>query len=265
MNAALISIISAVFLSLIALGIAHPHGSDSAVAFTERIPFTVAFIAVMDIVMAFSGSVAFFGFISEMRNPAHFTRALYTLNGLATTLYITVAVGIYAFAGSDVGSPALSSAGHTVRIVAYCIASPTIVVSGVVNGHVASTVIFRALKPKLSQDRTWQAWWWWVGLVGLIWTLAFVLAETIPVFDNLIALLSALLGTWFTYGISGFLWLFMNKGRWTASKTMKALAAVNMFLVVLAAALCVTGTYASIKALVNAHGHGVWTCKDNSS
>jgi hypothetical protein len=52
-------------------------------------------------------------------------------------LYTITATVIYRFTGDSVVSPALGSAGPLLSKVAYGIALPTIIISGVINGHVA--------------------------------------------------------------------------------------------------------------------------------
>ena len=141
-----------------------------------------------------AGNVAFFSFMSEMRSPSEYPKALYTLQGAATTLYLLVAAIIYYYAGSEVTTPALGSAGELIRKVAYYLAIPTIVVAGVINGHVAIKMVFLSFKESLASSKSRKAYVWWVGLNILLWGAAWVLAESIPNFGNLLALVSALFG-----------------------------------------------------------------------
>lgn len=53
-------------------------------------------------------------------------------------MYLIVAIVTYRYAGTDVKSPALSSASPLLQKVAYGVAIPTIVIAGVINGHVAA-------------------------------------------------------------------------------------------------------------------------------
>lgn len=73
-----------------------------------------------------AGHVAFFGFISEMKKPEDYPKALYLLQGLDTSLYLIAAVVIYYYGGPGVASPALGSTSDTVSKVAYGIAIPTV-------------------------------------------------------------------------------------------------------------------------------------------
>lgn len=70
--------------------------------------------------------MAFFGFISELKEPAGYPKALYLLQGSNTTLYTVSAIVIYIYGGKDVASPALGSTGPILRKVAYGVAMPTV-------------------------------------------------------------------------------------------------------------------------------------------
>jgi len=103
----------------------------------------------------------------------------------------------------------------------------------------------------------------WVAIIGLFWFIAWVIAESIPNFNNLLALISSLFASWFTYGLAGVFWLYMNKGQW---RKKIFLTIVNCFLVLMGAGIMVMGLYASVIAIKNegSQGGGSWTCADNS-
>jgi hypothetical protein len=73
-----------------------------------------------------AGHVAFFGFMSEMKEPASFPKSLYMLQIVDTALYVVAAVVIYYYGGEHVTSPALGSTGPTLRKIGYGIAAPTV-------------------------------------------------------------------------------------------------------------------------------------------
>lgn len=73
-----------------------------------------------------AGHVAFFGFMSELKDPRDYPKSLCLLQGIDTVLYIVTAVVIYVFAGPNVTSPALGSAGPMIAKIAYGIALPTV-------------------------------------------------------------------------------------------------------------------------------------------
>ena len=73
-----------------------------------------------------AGNVAFFTFMSELRDPEDYPKALCLVQSIDIILYVVAAVVIYCYAGQDVTSPALGSASPVVRKVAYGIALPTV-------------------------------------------------------------------------------------------------------------------------------------------
>lgn len=70
--------------------------------------------------------MAFLTFISEMKEPRDFPKALIGLQTVEITLYLIAAIVIYVYIGPDVASPALGSTAPVVRKVAYGIALPTV-------------------------------------------------------------------------------------------------------------------------------------------
>lgn len=129
---------------MIALGVEAPAHVQNDV--TTHPSFVNAFLAVTNIIFAFSkrhpgfcgfrwgwvlttfivAHVAFFGIMSEMEDVRDFPKSLAMLQVLDTTMYIITAMVIYRYAGPDVKSPALSSAGPLMSKVAYGLAIPTV-------------------------------------------------------------------------------------------------------------------------------------------
>ena len=66
---------------------------------------------------------------------------MYALQIADTTLYLIVGIVVYAYAGSNTVSPALGNTGTTLRKIAYGIALPTIMIAGVINGHVCAKLV----------------------------------------------------------------------------------------------------------------------------
>lgn len=177
--------------------------------------------------------------MSEMRRPEEYAKALYLLQGVDTGMYLLVAVLCYVFTGPTVPSPALSSTGPMVQKIAYGLAIPTIVVSGVINGHVAAKYVyvrmFRGTDTMASGS--WSSRLSWVGIVLVLWVLAWVIAEAIPVFNDLLGVISALFASWFTYGLSGVFWLYMNWGSYTRTRRKVFLTGVNIVVFALGAVI----------------------------
>lgn len=98
--------------------------------------FAEAVTAVSSLIFAFGGTPAFFNIVSEMRNPKHYTRSLLICQSIVAATYITTGIVVYYFCGSYVASPALGSAGKTVKKAAYAVALPGLCVTTILVIHV---------------------------------------------------------------------------------------------------------------------------------
>ncbi|KAH1990499.1 hypothetical protein KXV33_007732 [Aspergillus fumigatus] len=262
--ASFISVFSAVLIVMIAVGVQRPwHGGLNATVDTNLYK---AFLAVCNIVFSFSGHVAFFGFMAELRNPRDYPKSLFLLQGIDTCLYIIAAVVIYCYAGDDVTSPALGSASTIVKKVAYGIALPTIIIGGVVNGHVACKYIYvrmwRHSDRMHKRDLVATGSWVLIGLAT--WIVAWIIAEAIPVFNNLLSLVASLFASWFTYGFSALFWLYLNKGRFFSTPMKTALTILNVVIMGVACCICGLGLYVSGKALHDDPSSASFSCANNA-
>lgn len=98
--------------------------------------FADAISAVSTLVFAYSGTPAFFSVVSEMREPRQYTKALMICQAGVTATYITVGCVIYYYCGSYVASPALGSAGVTIKKISYGFALPGLIATTTIVTHV---------------------------------------------------------------------------------------------------------------------------------
>ncbi|KAI7786440.1 hypothetical protein LA080_003683 [Diaporthe eres] len=261
-----LSIFSAVIVTVVDVAIEKPIGSTS-LDVANQLGFTGAFLSVTNIAIAFCSHSCFFSVISELNIKTDWPKALVMLQSLDTALYIVAAVVIYVYVGPDVPSPALSAAGSVVvRKVTWGIALPTIVIAGVIYGHVATKYIFGRIlgKTRHMHKRTLigDAGWVCVGLS--IWIIAFVISESIPVFNSLLSLICALFVSWFSYGVPGIMWLFLYRGQYYSNWKMTAGLVSNIILVVVGFLLCVLGLWSTIDSLASNSTHTPWSCASNA-
>ncbi|KAF2764290.1 hypothetical protein EJ03DRAFT_392117 [Teratosphaeria nubilosa] len=263
--ASFISIFAAVMITMIGVGIEQP---DSVVQATVAVEFASAFASVTNIIFAYAGHVAFFSFISELRDPRDFPKALFFLQTCDIILYIVVSVVVYRYTGPDVASPALGSTETIVKRVAYGIALPTIIIAGIIYAHVAAKYIYVRIfrGTRHMSKKTFLSVGSWLGIVLTLWIVAWVIAESIPVFNDLLGLISSLFASWFTYGLAGILWLYLNHGQWFCDGRKSALTIVNFLIFAMGAAICGIGLYATGTAIHDDAGSGAsWSCADNQS
>ncbi|OCH93824.1 hypothetical protein OBBRIDRAFT_832292 [Obba rivulosa] len=259
--ASFISIVTAVLITMIGVSII---GHQGGVSVTAHLQFASGFLAVTDIIFAYAGHVAFFTFIAEMKDPKDFPKALLALQIADTTLYLIVGIVVYAYAGSNTVSPALGNTGTMLRKISYGIALPTIFVAGVINGHVCAKLIFVRIfrrndgtKSRHMTSHSVLGWATWTAICFGIWVLAFIIAEVIPFFNDLLGVISALFASWFTYGISGIFWFHLTppSQRWsTPWQRVK-----TMFwgsLILMGVFIMIAGLYSSIKSIADGYRDG---------
>lgn len=94
------------------------------------------------LIFAYAETGAFFPIVSEMRDPRLYPRALALCQTVVTVVLLIVSVVVYYFCGSYVASPALGSAGTTIKKVSYGIAFPGLLVSGILLSHVSTILTY---------------------------------------------------------------------------------------------------------------------------
>ncbi|RSL92514.1 hypothetical protein CEP52_013782 [Fusarium oligoseptatum] len=162
-------------------------------------------------------------------------------DAVVTVTYVVIGCVVYYFCGSYVATPALGSAGVTIKKVAYGIAIPGLIVSTTLTIHVPSKYIFvRLLRDsKHLAANTMVHWTTWLGCTFGIAFVAYVIASAIPVFGGLISLVGALLGT-----------------------------LMSVSVIILGTFLMVAGTYGSVVGIINSYnmdgGSKPFSCADNS-
>ncbi|CAI7565192.1 unnamed protein product [Penicillium viridicatum] len=258
------SIVTAVIITMVAVGVQNQGGQNlKATIDTDLVQ---AFSAVTNIVFAYCAHVAFFGLIAEMEEPRDFPKALIMLQTFEIIFYTVAAVVIYYYVGQDVTSPALGSAGPILKKVAYGIAIPTIIGAGVVNGHIGLKYIyvrmFRGTDRMHKRDMV--AVGSWVGIALTCWVIAWIIADAIPVFSDLLSLISSLFASWFSYGLGGVYWLHINRGRWFSSPRKIVLTIVNVVIILIGGCMCGLGLYVSGKAIHDGASDNSFSCASNA-
>ncbi|KAK2609562.1 hypothetical protein N8I77_003058 [Diaporthe amygdali] len=264
--ASCISILVAVLITVVDVGIEKPIGGGSIEVF-KSLGFAPAFLAVTNISSAFSSHAIFFSVIAEFKNPDDWPKALAFLQITDTTLYIISAVIIYVYVGPDVPSPALSAAGSiTIRKAIWGIAIPTIAIAAVIYTHVASQYVYTRIfgNTKHAIRRTKVSTISWLLITLAIWAIGMVISQSIPVFNDLIGLIAAAFAGWFCFGLPGIFWLWMHHGSWFTNWRKKVNFAVSLILLVVGCLLCVLGLWVSIQSIATASGSKPWNCASNA-
>ena len=265
--ASCVSITAAVLVTLGDVAYERPIGSK-AIEVARQIPLSSAILAVTNIAVSFSSHSCFFSVIGEFKKPEDFPKALALLQIADTTLYLLAAIVIYVCVGPDVPSPALSAAASlTVRKIIWGIALPTIVIAGVIYGHVAAKYIFARIfrDSKHAIRRTKLSGVTWVAIVVSLWALSTIIAESIPVFNSLLGIVAAIFASWFSFGLPGVFWFWMHWGDFFSSKRQMARFAGNVLLFITGLLICVLGLWASVQAIATERVTKPWSCASNAA
>ncbi|KND91839.1 N amino acid transport system protein [Tolypocladium ophioglossoides CBS 100239] len=268
----LASILLAIGITIIATGVnaGRAEGGLAAVNWSawpkEGVTFTDGFIALTNIVFAYSFSMCQFSFMDEMHTPKDYVKSIWALGIIEIGLYTLTGALVYAFVGAGVQSPSLLSAGNLVSKIAFGVALPVIFISGSIN----TTVIGRYLHGRYYKDsvlrfiNTPKGWATWLAVISTITLAAFIIAEVIPFFSDLLSISSSLFVSGFTFYLPAMMWFkLLRKGSWYARENIvKSL--INGFCFFIGIAVLVCGTYASIVDIIHQFEHGsvrgVFTC-----
>ncbi|KAJ5871792.1 uncharacterized protein N7529_004145 [Penicillium soppii] len=253
------SIIIAIGVTMIATGIQSSNNSGTfnpdhapwSAWPKPGLTFSAAIVAANNIVFAFSFAGCLPSFMEDMHTPKDYVKTLWWLGGIQIVIYTLTGSIIYAFVGQEVQSPALLSAGPVISRVVFGIALPVIFISGSIN----TTVVCRYIHGKIYQDsivryvNTKKGWITWLGLVFVVTILAWVIAEAIPIFSELLSIISALFVSGLSFYIPPIMWfVLLKEGAWYEKHNMKP-AILNGVVFLVGIIIFGCGTYASIAEL----------------
>lgn len=96
--------------------------------------------AIAAFIFAYCGTPVFFPIAAEMREPKHYKKSLILCQTVVTVVYVVVGIVVYYYCGTYVASPALGSAGKTIKKVSYGLALPGLIVSATLYTHVSPII-----------------------------------------------------------------------------------------------------------------------------
>lgn len=219
----------------------------------ENTTFTEAFIAITNIVFAYSFALCQFSFMDEMHTPRDYMKSVWVLGALEILIYTVTGAVVYSLVGQEVKSPAILSAGSTMSRVGFGIALPVIFISGSINtvvlGRLVHGRIFR--NSTLQYVNTRLGWITWLAVITVATIISFVVAEVIPFFPDLLSLVSALFISGFTFYFPAIMWfMILRQGKWTLLKNI-LLSILNLVVILIGLIVLVGGTYSSVQDIVS--------------
>lgn len=231
-------------------------------------PFYAGMNAFLNIAYTFIGQITLPSFIAEMKNPQDFRKSLWVVTICEVILFSLVGGIVYGYTGSQYNTaPAFGSLGNeTYKKVAFSFMIPTLIFLGVLYASVSARFVFFRLfeGTRHKSNHTVVGWASWAGILAVIWVFAFIIAEVIPFFSELLSLMSSLFDSFFGWIFWGTAYLRMRRvdygPKFYSVRGFKGWFGfiLNLFIILVGIFFLTVGTYvsgltASILAQSNNH------------
>lgn len=277
-----ISIVVAILTVLIATAVrdrpaAAPQTGDFDLGFSAypqpSATFASAWAASLIIYASSANTSGYVPVISEMRQPKDYFKSLYLCMSWIFTSYMVIGLVMFRFAGKWLSTPALGSAGTTIKTVSYGIAIPGLIAGAMICVHISGKSVFvRILRnsPHLTAN-TWQHWTVWLSATYGTGLLGWIICEAVPFYGSMISIIGSL-----GFGPLGIclpviLWFAMEQKKDGPKNTFgaKAMWWGHILLFLLGLFVTIAGLYSSIVVIHGQFQAGTlgssFQCADNSN
>ena len=278
-----------VILATIFAGIeAHPGGpvghkypsEGEPTVYTGPVPgltYVNGMVAFLNISYTFIGQITLPSFIAEMKQPRDFPKALWAVTIAEVILFSLVGAIIYAYTGTNYNvAPAFGSLGNDLYVkISFSFMIPTLIFLGVLYASVTSRFVFFRLFAGTRHlgNHTVVGWAGWAGILACTWVLAFIVAEVIPFFADLLSLMSALFDSFFGWIYWGIAYIRMRNadygpGFWKTRGWRGYVGiVVNVFIILFGCYTLTAGTYATVEGILAGYANdafgGPFSCASN--
>ncbi|KAL4809576.1 transmembrane amino acid transporter protein-domain-containing protein [Aspergillus unguis] len=279
--ATFISVLLAVIFSAIE---DHPAGYSPALGEPNvfAIPakgtsFVSGMNAFLNISYTFIGQITLPSFIAEMKEPRDFWKSVTAVTIAEIILFSLVGAIVYAYTGTQyMTSPAFGAISDEVyKKVSFSFMVPTIIFLGVLYASVSARFIFFRIfeGTRHKGNHTVVGWLSWIGILAVLWILAFIISEVIPFFSDLLSIMSSLFDSFFGFIFWGVAYLRMRyddhgPGFYHKRGIRGWIGAIlNVGLIGIGLFFLGPGTYASIESVIQNYRAGTvgspFSCADN--
>ncbi|KAL2819004.1 transmembrane amino acid transporter protein-domain-containing protein [Aspergillus cavernicola] len=233
--------------------------------------------AFLNISYTFIGQITLPSFIAEMKEPKDFWKSVTAVTIAEIIVFSLVGSIVYAYTGTQyMTSPAFGSLGdETYKKISFSFMIPTIIFLGVLYASVSARFLFFRLfdGTRHKGNHTVVGWASWIGILAVLWTAAFIIAEVIPFFSDLLSIMSSLFDSFFGFIFWGVAYLRMRYDDHGPDFYKKRGirgwlgAGVNVGLILIGVYFLGPGTYASIESVIQNYEAGTvgspFSCADN--
>lgn len=217
--------------------------------------FVSGLSAFLNISYTFIGQITIPSFIAEMRNPADFPKALWAVTIAEIIVFSLVGAIVYVYTGTQYNTaPAFGSLGNELyKKVAFSFMIPTLIFLGVLYASVSARfVFFRIFEgTRHKGNHTAVGWASWAAILAVTWIVAFIIAEVIPFFSDLLSLMSSLFDSFFGFIFWGVAYLRMRQADygpgWVTRRGIRGIwgFSLNVFIIIFGIFMLGAGTYVS--------------------
>ena len=211
--------------------------------------------AFLNISYTFIGQITIPSFIAEMKNPKDFPKALWAVTICEIIVFGLVGSVVYAYTGTQYNvAPAFGALGNDIyKKVSFSFMIPTLIFLGVLYASVSARFIFfRVFEgTRHKGNHTFIGWASWAGILAALWILAFIVAEVIPFFSDLLSLMSSLFDSFFGFIFWGTAYIRMRKADygpgWIQRRGIRGLSGfvLNVIIILIGLFMLTAGTYVS--------------------
>lgn len=261
-----------VLLAAIFAGIeAHPAGFDSPgggksglltgnpivlVIPAAGTSFVSGMNAFLNISYTFIGQITIPSFIAEMKDPKDFPKALWAVTICEIIVFSLVGAIVYVYTGTQYNtSPAFGSLGNEIyKKVSFSFMIPTLIFLGVLYASISARFIFFRIfeGTRHKGNHTVVGWASWGGILAVTWLAAFIIAEVIPFFSDLLSLMSSLFDSFFGFIFWGTAYLRMRQADYgegfITKRGIRGIAGfvLNVLIILIGLFMLTGGTYVSV-------------------
>jgi hypothetical protein len=239
--------------------------------------FVAGMNAFMNISYTFIGQITLPSFIAEMKNPKDFPKALWAVTIAEVIVFSLVGGVVYAYTGTNYNTaPAFGSLGNEVYLkVSFSFMIPTLIFLGVLYASVSARFIFfHMFKGTVHMgNHTVKGWLAWGGILAILWVFAFIIAEVIPFFSDLLSLMSSLFDSFFGFIFWGVAYFRMRQAdyglQFYKARGIRGWAGFlfNATLCAIGLLFLFGGTYASVQSIIDGYHTagfgGPFSCDSN--
>ncbi|RLL93513.1 hypothetical protein CFD26_100895 [Aspergillus turcosus] len=233
--------------------------------------------AFLNISFTFIGQITLPSFIAEMKEPKDFWKSLTAVTIAEIIVFTLVGAIIYVYVGNEyMTAPAFGSLGDELYMkISFSFMVPTLIFLGVLYASVSARFIFFRIfeGTRHKGNHTVMGWASWCGILMGLWVLAWIIAEAIPFFTDLLSIIGAVFGSFFGFIFWGVAYIYMSYADYGPVFYKKqglrgwVELVLNVTVILIGLFFLGPGTYASVESVVQSYQEGgvgtAFTCANN--